>query len=652
MAKITGRVGAPTTIDLYGLKGSFSLPGSTIKIHFLSTSAAPTGDAGHVALLQELKPMRERVNAAEIKDLTSLLQRDLNDKRVSEELVPYLRGENSPIGFFPAVLAVLVPKHFLSNPAMAVYPTAKTNKNVTSYGGNWEFEHYEMDGKILPLGLLRITLTATDVIVLDGQHRASAFRRVAGLFPPAKTIYEAFYSLGEEMPTMTADLPVTLIWFETTAEDAISPNLISRQLFVDVNNNAREVSKARTILLDDRHISAIGTQELYRYAAERSFGASRFSLLHSAFDMGVDLAERAVPAFALTTPEIIDDALRWACFGSTSYDGLHTWSISRMLEPRNKARFLTLFPDMQQFELAADDEETLNPHLRVPAAAKEFRKQFEKEYRPVLSGLLEELSLLGAHYKAAASIDAWIVKDGNSALRTVWSEVFKGGEGLYWVLRRDTNSNEGKDRVATYRSAIDEIEKEFLKRRAKLAGGDVKGVDGCYEAFRSKAFQIGYVMAVDFRASGTGDWLTANSDLVARLDSFTMKNWIAALTELRPLLLGSTGTNPRTWPAHRNLLLRMADEKSREIYDQANWEITPDWQACMTLLKRVAESVLETHETMPEAAELQSLSEAQVKKLVVHLEASGLKPILANKPMIKQATDYLTLSLKPRFNKS
>lgn len=65
-------------------------------------------------IIAELLPMGERVTASKLTDLRSLLQRDLNDQRIAQDLIPCLQGVNSRIGFFPAILAVSVTKGYLN----------------------------------------------------------------------------------------------------------------------------------------------------------------------------------------------------------------------------------------------------------------------------------------------------------------------------------------------------------------------------------------------------------------------------------------------------------------------------------------------------------------------------------------------------------
>jgi len=227
-------------IEIYGLLGNFELPGKKTKVRYFSTNVSSRDKKSDVyLLLKELKPMRERVKANELKNLDSLLQRNLNDYRVAEELIPYLLTSSSPIAFFPAILAVLIPNGFLSQ-ENGIYPLPKTTvsengNTLVSFDDSWKLEIFKIDDKDSNLGILSIDTNDIDVVVLDGQHRANAFRVVSNAFPDKdSSVYPAFYQSIQIPSEFNAELPVTIIWFENE-EIEFDPRFVSRKLFVHVN---------------------------------------------------------------------------------------------------------------------------------------------------------------------------------------------------------------------------------------------------------------------------------------------------------------------------------------------------------------------------------------------------------------------------------
>ncbi|HTF28942.1 MAG TPA: hypothetical protein VK625_08865, partial [Flavitalea sp.] len=139
---ISARAITQRYIELTGTVGEFYLENKSVKVKYFSTIASGKDNASHnLELLKELKPMRERVKASELKDLDSLLQRNLNDYRVATELIPYLTKDIPQVAFFTPILSVLIPKDSLNNNNESDYPVGtkvevKEGKNIVfNYNG-------------------------------------------------------------------------------------------------------------------------------------------------------------------------------------------------------------------------------------------------------------------------------------------------------------------------------------------------------------------------------------------------------------------------------------------------------------------------------------------------------------------------------------
>ena len=204
MAGLTGSKISKREIKVYGVTGNFTVmegkAGKPVTVHYFQTLAAnnhSTKSGNALDLLKELKPMRERVNTSDLKDLRSLLQRDLSDYRIASELVPYLRGDKSTVGFFPSILVALLPKGFLTEHSKVPYPKpSQTDKLKTNFDKYWNNESLTIDDEPTSLSVLSVNPDSTDLIVLDGQHRANAFRYLAGTFEEATNdshLYSIFY---------------------------------------------------------------------------------------------------------------------------------------------------------------------------------------------------------------------------------------------------------------------------------------------------------------------------------------------------------------------------------------------------------------------------------------------------------------------------
>ena len=575
-------------IELHGLIGAFSVPGQSITVHFFSTAAnsREQGSPEH-DLLTELMPMRERVRSSELHDLNALLQRDLNDARVAHELVPYLKGlTSSGIAFFPAILAALIPKGFIEGEG-GTYPVPDEVQTPAgpqlNFGECWSVQHYlDKDKRPLPLGKLTLYPVQTNVIVLDGQHRANAFRFVSGVFGQDDDIYSAFYQTTEPPERFDADLPVTLIWF-TSDGDEVEPTFVSRNLFVAVNTNAKKVSTSRNILLDDRHVSSLVTRFfLSKVAESASFEPGRFSLLHSGFDLDSDLAERAGHVLTLTNPELLEYTVSWLLLGSRRYNDANFDRVSQ----ERKRSDIGEFEEVFQGPLFTGNQIWITPQSRdVIVRDPDDLPAFEQAYRgvlhPVLYGILNDFSLLQPHYQACEAIAQWQSAQVPK-VREVWSKVFGGGEGLYYALRYyDKQGVERGSQLSTLLAGIEEIEQEFAMERAErftnVSGtpeDHVRRINRVFDSFRTKAFHVGLFMALD-RWKGEDTFLDAYEEFRNLLNAITPDQWAYLLYEVKGELFD--GVNPKSWPAYQNLILRCIQDEG-QFFNDANFRLSPDGQ--------------------------------------------------------------------------
>lgn len=601
---IRTRAVRPQSIELYGTIGTFQVPNSPIRTVHFSTFANGRERWSHErALLSELKPMRERIESSELRDLDALLQRDLNDARVAQELVPYLKGQTgSGIAFFPAVLAALIPKGFIEGDG-GTYPAPETG--TTDAGepfrdyGAWRVQQYlGEDGAALPLGRLTLYPTDANVIVLDGQHRASAFRFASGEFGKDKEVYSAFYE-GVEVPEQfEADLPVTLIWFESD-EGTVEPTFVSRNLFVDVNTTAKAVSRSRNILLDDRHVDALVTRFFLSEVAETAgFAPGTFSLLHSGFDLDTDLADGDGHPLTLTNPQIVETVASWMMLGSRGYNTVSKTAVQRSMSRDNMGEFEEIFPGPQfsaerVLRLTDGRGVVLIDHGDIPP----FREAYKGAIHPVLNGLFNDFVLLGAHYVACTEVAEWQA-GANTTIRRVWSDVFTGGEGLYYSLRYQARKGAGPQ-LDELIQGIGEVEAEFSKRRAAhfadVSGSPeahVRRIDRVFESFRTKAFQVALVMALD-------EWKKDDSFSEAydgyrdRLNARSADDWAYLLFEVKGELL--KGVDPKKWPTYQNLIYRVIEDEG-QFYNEANFLHSPDGLIFAKRVERAADAWTETED--------------------------------------------------------
>ena len=587
-----------SSIDLNGFLGEFKSPGSNYTIKFFST-IANTKDSGYQTFLKKLEPLRDKVTPASIKDLGTLLQRDLSDIRIANELLPYLinsRNNPSHVAFFPSVLCVLMPKNFLEDKQVnrtiddkfseIKYPNptvslADAKGNITTqYGDGWEiFEFFDKSTRTR-LGKIRIFDEKSDFLVLDGQHRTNAFRAAAGVFPTSGSIYESFYL---PKPTssgpLEADLPVTLIWFETSneIESKIKPDLISRKLFIDVNNSAKSISKSRLILLNDSSPNNLLTRFFYTYLSTNyGFSLNQLSLFHFGFDFPDDLSSKKTQLCPLNlfNPEMIDAGIDWMFFlknskyipgkSSANRDDNNDWS--------NCDKFLN-DTSSKYFELPENKYGEEEKRVKSLIDLKDLESK-TTSINSIIYDLFNEFPLVKIQIDATKKLnDLCIARskpfDVGGAV-DCFNKAYLGGEGIYYSILKQGESSPYYMYITQSKKGDLGINETFYNLRFATGGFKKvakEQVDSAYGKLSTLVFAPGY-----FRMDRKMSPKDAKNEFVKRLSLIKNDTWIIFLTEFMNEMFKSD-LSPKLWPIFSNMLLRLI-QKKKEFFDNDDYRLS------------------------------------------------------------------------------
>lgn len=138
MFKTTQTVSYQNVVE--GTWGEFCTP--TGRVAFILTKArlGSSGTDSERRLTSQLRPVREVLSIEKL-DFNQLLQRDLDDHRVAEGLIPYLLKpkQNGP-SFFPPIMAVLLP--FDSNVPAEGFPSESFHQQVDDAAICFEEQRY------------------------------------------------------------------------------------------------------------------------------------------------------------------------------------------------------------------------------------------------------------------------------------------------------------------------------------------------------------------------------------------------------------------------------------------------------------------------------------------------------------------------------
>lgn len=285
-------LGTPSAlnVDMPGTSGSFSVvrkgeESKAIEVKYLLTHVALGGGGSQQQLLDMLAPVREVFELEQL-GFDEIMQRDIDDSRVSLDLIPYLldHSNSGMVKLFPPIVVVVLPLQPVSRkPATHYAEISSTSEplhghddhewRVTTAGslGKEQFQLRELirpDKTVDPAhSVLRLGQGNCALAIVDGQHRAMAllalYRNLTGGWSDAKrAVYQQYYRVWPEDKIRSFDLdelqmPMIVCTFpqlDTNYAGSMDVIRAARRVFLDLNKNAKKVSDSRNKLLDDQDI--------------------------------------------------------------------------------------------------------------------------------------------------------------------------------------------------------------------------------------------------------------------------------------------------------------------------------------------------------------------------------------------------------------
>jgi hypothetical protein len=247
-------------LPLYGCHGQFSLtPGVTVP--YFSTLMPINRITLELKTHEEVAPSLDNRYTLE-----ELFQRQIDINRVRSEIVDgYLKAHNK-LKFFNSITVALFPKKQSGNilPNFEDYPNNNPRIPVEGAGrfdesfASSSLERIVFGGvqfvkaPAANLARLRWDRQRVDAVAVDGQHRLIALK-------------EWFRDKKQELTDIEKPTRIPVIFlllheragFErNTNDDSVSIKGIAREIFTDLNKNAKEVDLATQIILDDRSLES------------------------------------------------------------------------------------------------------------------------------------------------------------------------------------------------------------------------------------------------------------------------------------------------------------------------------------------------------------------------------------------------------------
>jgi len=249
-------------VPLYGIRGEFSLS-PAVKVPYFTCLM----DLNRVT--QELKT-HEEVNPSldTTYSLVELFQRQIDIDRVKREIVDGYLRQNNKIKFFNSLTIVLLPKD----------PQGKLVSSFEDYPNNdppipdqqfGSFDSFFSPGqaadvkaifggvqfvttKAENLARLRWDKNRVDAVAVDGQHRLRALK----LWMDGKNQQLSDTERPTRIPILFLMLHKEAGFIAPSSNSTPNIKAIAREIFTDLNKNAREVDLATQIILDDLSIES------------------------------------------------------------------------------------------------------------------------------------------------------------------------------------------------------------------------------------------------------------------------------------------------------------------------------------------------------------------------------------------------------------
>ncbi|MFE3109062.1 hypothetical protein ACFXKJ_19395 [Kitasatospora indigofera] len=499
-----------------GTWGSFDTPAG--RVDYIMTKAKLGGDADapERQLTKSLAPVREVMEAGDL-DFNQLLQRDLDDHRVADKLIPYLfKQQTTGPAFFPPIVAVLLP---FQAKKPTTFPALGAPESVPHDDARWQEEQagnafrvhrlLGADGNLHPANLGKLWWNDSEarLVVLDGQHRAMGLiaveRTVSRSWQGAGMQFKPFYEhqVGEllrrhdvkEEHLAKIEVPVTVCWFPDQTGESSRPHEAARKLFVDVNKEARPPSESRIILLSDGELSNVLTRSLL--SALRGRSEAHLPLYAVEYDNPEINGSRPARWSVMTNIHLFKMVVNRCIFGPPKY-------LTNLAQPfsgresqavrdefmREQLDLVSLLPpdfnDGGRQYYRARIGETEFPPSRTDQMVNRFMESWGEAFLTLLS----KTEPYKAHATGLATFkDGWDTTHNHSAL--AYDALF-GGVGIYWTLRdsyRNYQEKMAEDKRAEEKDADEKIPKP-VKTDVVRAWEALKEKESEFEEHRARAY--------------------------------------------------------------------------------------------------------------------------------------------------------------------
>lgn len=476
-------------LTLPGTVGSFRVGSGhgdarSLEVKYLLTHVglnftSPSNDK----LLGVLAPVREIFDLKNL-DFDEIMQRDIDDARVSDELVPYLLDEQSKdmIKLFPPIVIVVMPIREGRDQPERFYPKVVVEKIEPGGSGAegrlrtrsgpvgsevFEFEQPILDGQpvLHDLVRLRLNMQRTKLVIVDGQHRAMAllaiYRNLKDQWTNERGApFKEYYSIWtkafiERFNLDEVNLPVlicTVPELDTSYGGDFDMKMAARSIFLTLNKTARQVSDARNKLLDDADlISGLMRRTLSHIKEKDERSPHALRIFNVELDQGGSRQKIQNPVAITGVPHI---------YYMIEHMMLDNGGDVKGVKPRggNFATRYILDNVLTRLDgrnlLGAASADTLRRNLFTANALETLGEQFDVRYGAFIIAALERFAPFDRHNRAVLEMKEQLESERDRQLEPI----LLGGQGIGRVFQSHRNKLNKKLADGVFTTDVPEIQ--------------------------------------------------------------------------------------------------------------------------------------------------------------------------------------------------
>ena len=441
-------IGPPPTKQQYNhsLPGVYGQFGTGAGVHaFYLQSALTPSQLDWVSLISDLR-------GSERWPVRDLFQRDVDNERITESLLPYLQDEEK-IKFFNPLTLTLLPISENDESVLSQMPMEEAESTMQEADRKWNFFERKNYHRLRwvkdnpEYALLEWSDTRTKLVAIDGQHRLSALKR-----------FWADHEARVHKDFRTWRIPVVIISFRVGTRLNKPPSVLEvvRNIFVYINTQARIVNRARQILLSDESVNAVCAQELIQLSHDNDLSQPEKRVSHRLPLLFYDWRGEESEKRRIHAPASVKHV-----------EEIHDWFKYYVIGEE--------FSDEQQIALGITPVDPLKGafyHNKLNHAdSRLLRELVLKELLPAVSHLLENFTPYRSYVAELRRLEREYENDGQRDLaRHAFYELRFGTNLAPESIKPDVQKE-----LADIKSKIEQIKKEHLNTLISLDIG-MRGV--------------------------------------------------------------------------------------------------------------------------------------------------------------------------------